>query len=424
VLRVSSDPLDGADFEVIQDAVDASFESGSRVEIFPGLGPYYESVRLDRHQVYSILGLDGGPLAPVIVDGGSGPAFQAVNKIGSAPMRFSWLTLRGYQGVRASVDLHLEQMVFEMIGAEAVKLDSGKHLLTRSRIENEIGVGVDVDDGASVTVDRTTIREMTDAGVVARGTATLENVLIGDGGGADGVRMGPAGNLEASYCTIAGNTGVGIDASQGGSVELSYSIVYDNDADDLVAMACSAVSWSDVGVPDCSAVNDNVAGDPQLDADYRLGAGSVCLDHGPDPALYTGTPPTDADGGPRLRDHDGDGEARNDCGAYEEENTSPDVGEVLNLRWDLSFRLVWDPVAGAALYHTYRGDVASLGFAYYGSCSDGLDGDLTDTQLDDFDEPQEGEAFFYLATAESGTGEEGTLGLGTSAERSNYSSCP
>ena len=58
VLRVSSDPADIADFAVVQDAVDATFQSGSRIEILSGLGPYNELVRLDRQQVYSFTGVE------------------------------------------------------------------------------------------------------------------------------------------------------------------------------------------------------------------------------------------------------------------------------------------------------------------------------------------------------------------------------
>ena len=45
--------------------------------------------------------------------------------------------------------------------------------------------------------------------------------------------------------------------------------------------------------------------------------------------------------------------------------------------------------------------------------------DRTDLQLDDLEDPGPGTGFFYLVTAEAGNGEEGSLGLGTRAERSN-----
>ena len=89
------------------------------------------------------------------------------------------------------------------------------------------------------------------------------------------------------------------------------SIVYDNYQDDLLNVGCDVVSWSDTRWPDCSVLNDNISQNPRLDPDFRLEADSPCLDHGPDPAAYDGKPPTDTDGGPRLRDHDGDGLAHN-----------------------------------------------------------------------------------------------------------------
>ena len=55
----------------------------------------------------------------------------------------------------------------------------------------------------------------------------------------------------------------------------------------------------------------------------------------------------------------------------------------------------------------------------------------TDTVTTDPGTPSAGTAWFYLVTAEgaeatpgASDGEEGTLGLGTSAERSNFAPCP
>jgi len=155
-----------------------------------------------------------------------------------------------------------------------------------------------------------------------------------------------------------------------------------------------------------------------------LTAGSACLDHGPDPSLYTGDPPTDTAGDLRLRDSDGDGFAHNDCGAYEWINPVLSPGDVANLIFELAFRLAWDVEPAAVEYHVYRDLLSNLSYTSYGACRDDLDGDRTDTLLDDLEEPLSGQAFIYLVTAEDGTGQEGTLGLGSSAERSNYGACP
>jgi hypothetical protein len=162
-----------------------------------------------------------------------------------------------------------------------------------------------------------------------------------------------------------------------------------------------------------------------FDADYRLQNTSPCLDHGPDPATYDGFPPTDADGNPRLLDHDGDGLAVNDVGAYERRNTELTPGEVQNVRWDFDFRMIWDAEPSAVEYHIYRGLLTDLSYQSFGSCRDDLDSNRTDTQLDDFEDPlNPGDGFFYSVTAEDDAGNNGTLGFGTSAERSNFTPCP
>jgi len=66
--------------------------------------------------------------------------------------------------------------------------------------------------------------------------------------------------------------------------------------------------------------------------------------------------------------------------------------------------------------------VARLGCQRYSSfavCRDDLDGDRTDLQMVDLEEPVPGQVFIYLITAEA-AGVEGTLGFATTAERSNF----
>jgi len=61
----------------------------------------------------------------------------------------------------------------------------------------------------------------------------------------------------------------------------------------------------------------------------------------------------------------------------------------------------------------------------FGVCRDDLDaGGRTDTFLDDAEEPVPGAAFLNLITAEDVLGVEGSMGLGTQADRSNFGSCP
>jgi hypothetical protein len=426
VLRVSNDPLDGADFDVVQDAVDAAFQSGTRIEIFPGLGPYYERVRIDRlpPQVFRIEGLDTGS-GPVVLDGGVGAAINAVTKpLGVVPMRFHNLTLGGAEGLRASVGTEMSAMVFST-DATALVLDGGDHALAESEIGGASGVGADVATGASLNVRRTTMTGLTDAGLVVAGSANLENTLISEG--ADGIRLTDTGSVSLDYSTIANHTGAGLDNTSGGVIAVQRSIIHGNTLGDVLpdnaGTICPDVSWSDVGSPDCSASGDNLSVDPLFDLDYGLQAGSPCLDHGPDPATYTGAPPTDLDGGPRLVDHDGDGLASTDPGAFEMLNPALVPGEVQNVLWQSFSLLTWDSEPSATEYHVYRDSLPNLSYAGFGICNDGLDGDRTDTQLDDAEDPGPDQGFFYLVTADNGS-EEGSLGFGTYAERSNFGACP
>ena len=63
-------------------------------------------------------------------------------------------------------------------------------------------------------------------------------------------------------------------------------------------------------------------------------------------------------------------------------------------------------------------------FSSVPTCRDDLDPVRTDTLLTDTELPVAGKGFHYLITAEDFDGEEGTLGLGTAAERSNFVPCP
>jgi hypothetical protein len=177
-------------------------------------------------------------------------------------------------------------------------------------------------------------------------------------------------------------------------VSVTSAVLHGNAAGDLLNVPCGSVSWSDVGTVTCTGVNGNLQVDPQLLADYRLGPSSPCLDHGPSPATYTGTPSVDLAGGVRLRDWDGDGLAVIDIGAYEMANPALAPGEVTNLRAASKTALTWSSVATAVEYHVYP------------------------------ELPAAGQGFGYLITAENGAGSEGTLGFASAAERSNFSPCP
>jgi hypothetical protein len=160
---------------------------------------------------------------------------------------------------------------------------------------------------------------------------------------------------------------------------------------------------------------------------YRLSAGSPLLDHGPHPTSYTGLPCRDLDGDLRLRDHDGDGLARMDPGAYERANPALAPPAVGTLSWTGKATLGWPPAAGAVEYHVYRGLLSSLSYASFGACRDDLDGNLGDQTLADTEDPPPGAGFFYNLSADDTPGPggaEGSLGAGACAERSNLAPCP
>jgi hypothetical protein len=259
------------------------------------------------------------------------------------------------------------------------------------------------------------------------GDAEVENVLVGRTG--QGIIVAGTGSLDLRYATVAASTGIGIDNATGGLVTITSSILWGNAAGDMVSVDCSGVSWSDVGSVDCTSAGSNLSADPlfvdSAGGDFHVQTGSPVLDHGPDPALYTGVPISDLDGGPRLRDHDGvDGLAQSDCGAYERENSALPVGEVVNLVWTDRMTLTWDAEPSAVEYHIYRDDLANLSYGRFGECADSLDPTLTDTILVDAEEPLSGQCFTYLITAQETGGDEGTLGFAAGAERSNFCPCP
>ena len=86
--------------------------------------------------------------------------------------------------------------------------------------------------------------------------------------------------------------------------------------------------------------------------------------------------------------------------------------------------MAWDVEPSAVEYHVYRGLLSNLFFSDFGSCVDSLDTVQSDTILDDTTVVPPLDGYFYLVTAEDGSGNEGSLGGGARAERSNFSPCP
>ncbi|ANM29798.1 hypothetical protein ABI59_09730 [Acidobacteria bacterium Mor1] len=98
---------------------------------------------------------------------------------------------------------------------------------------------------------------------------------------------------------------------------------------------------------------------------------------------------------------------------------------VANLRFSTNDTLIWDPALGAVEYHIYRQPLSSVGAAPYAVCRDDLDGDRTDEQLIDLEEPLlPGEGLTYLVTGENSSGTEGAFGDATAGPRSALNICP
>jgi hypothetical protein len=276
--------------------------------------------------------------------------------------------------------------------------------------------------GASATFSRTTLEGAFLSSLSVAGTALVQSSLLT--GSPTGIDVARTGQLRLEYSTVTDNslfeTSTGVDNTEGGKVSIAHSIVWGNPID-LANVPCRSISWSVLGTAKCKGTN--ISDDPLfLPGQYcSVSALSPVLEHGPDPAQFSGEPCLDLTGAPRLQDHDGDGLARVDPGACEA--ASLDLDDVLDARWIGEQTLVWLPQIGATSYHVYRDGLAALAYSAFGSCRDDLDSDRLDTVLTDSETPPPGEAFFYLITAEAGGPSEGSLGLGTCAERSNFATC-
>jgi hypothetical protein len=422
ILRVSSNPADDPDFSSVQAAVVAA-PTGGRIEVRPGLGPYVEHILLSAGAPIRIVGSDPAHTgSPIVIDGGTGTAVDVGPSVAGAHLE--GLTLRGATGVHASSATSLERVAFESISGTALDLDAGDHTARSVTMGPTVASGIDVAVGASLRLDLAQLRGQTGAAMTVRGGAIVETSLVADSAAA-GIVLIPGASLELRHTTIAGNTLAGVDSTAGSAVSVAHSILWGNGAGDLLGVPCAAISWSDTGSPGCTGINSNLSVNPLFagGGDYRLSAGSALFDHGPDPSSFQGDPCLDLDGGPRLRDADGDGLARMDPGAYE--RGIPRVpGPVTGLSWSGSTLLSWSTEPSAASYHVYRGALGSLTYGAFAPCRDDLDPARTDTVLSDAQTPLAGQGYFYAVTAEDGAGVEGSLGLATCAERSSFTPCP
>jgi hypothetical protein len=324
----------------------------------------------------------------------------------------------------------MEDLTFEQATSLAIDLNGGSHTLERIHMGSTVNAGVDAAAGVAISLENSWFTSLSGTALRLGGPATIETVLVGGGAGDAVVTLAPA-NLTLRHATIAGNGGKGVDNSAGGTVTIAHAIVQDNAGGDVVGVSCPSISWSNVELLDCSATGNDLHTSCALGADFRQLASSACLDYGPSPAAFTGSPCLDLDGGPRLRDHDGDGIATIDPGAFERENLALTPGAVPNLRFTSKTTLAWDaePSGLTTEYHVYRDLRSNLSYGNFGTCRDDLDANRTDLILTDPTAPPPGQSFTYVITAgrpaaAAQPDREGTMGLDRCMERSNFNACP
>jgi subtilisin family serine protease len=431
-VRVSSDPADNPDFFAIQEAVDRAATSPLvvQIEISPGAGPYSENIVIDRAQSFRILGRDLGSGPPVVEHSGSAGSVFDFRSAGAGPISVHNLVVRG-QGIAAnqrgiSVDPGMSgefsDLTFESLGY-GLHLRGGSHVVERITMDATVGTGLLADD--AVLVLRYGVFQGLGQALRILGSSSateVEHVLLDGNGVGDGI-TNEAGTLDLRHSTLV-DCGVAL-AGNGGATTIAHSILWNNQSD-ASGVPCTDIAWSVLGGVDCGGTNRSV--DPSFSdpaaGDYRLRVTSPLLDHGPDPSNSSGVPCKDLDGGPRLRDHDGENLSQVDPGAYERENAAITLHEVTGLAWTGRTTMEWDPAPGAVEYHVYRGPLVSLTDSAFGACADDLDADRTDTMLSDTSVPPSGAGFYYRITMEDFSGEESSLGVGTCAEGSNFTPCP
>jgi hypothetical protein len=434
-LTVSSDPTDNPDFFTIQEAVDQATDMSAqvRIEILPGNGPYAENVIVDRNRSFRFVGKDLGSGPPVVECSGPGNNVFELRSAGAGPIVLRNLVLRGQgvavdqRGVSADpgISTWLSDLQFEQL-EHGTFLRAGSHLVERITMDATVGTGLVVDD-ALLSLRFGEFRGVTQALRILgpSGFAEVEHVLIVGNGTGPGITIDSTSSamLQLRHSTLVNCTTAVVGNT--GNTTVAHSILWNNQLD-VSGVACFDIAWSDMQDVDCGSTNrsENPLFVSPSTGDYHLQANSLLLDHGPDPSLYGGVPCKDLDGGPRLRDHDGDNLARVDPGAYERENTTITPPEVTGLVWTGPATLEWSPEPTAVEYHVYRAALSALAYSAFGTCEDGLDAVSADATLTDTGVPSTGEGFYYEITMEDASGGESTLGIGSCAERSNFAACP
>src|SRR3989442_15879556 len=103
---------------------DLAQKSGTTIEIEPGTG-YSGTVVVDSGRQLSFVG--DSARGEIVVNGGSGPAFDLRSTSGTVPMVIRGLTITGQDGIHTTVPLQVSETRFLQIPGTAVRTSKQAH---------------------------------------------------------------------------------------------------------------------------------------------------------------------------------------------------------------------------------------------------------------------------------------------------------
>ncbi len=241
------DGSDAAPLTSMQEGVDLAGELGGGL-VAVAAGSYVETIAFgDAHKGVT---LAGRCRELVTIDGREGDALPAVEVHGDRKrpaVAIEGVTVTGgtYIGLkvqRATVvvtrtDVRENMVVGVVTGDADLTLDDVRVYDAVPDRRGDYGLGVDVEDAASLSAAGCTIQGNTLVGVIAGSdgavvaltdTAILDTASSPDGTGGDGIVVQGGASLTAERCTVQGNAGVGVFAEGTRTrVELSDTAVLD-----------------------------------------------------------------------------------------------------------------------------------------------------------------------------------------------------